>query len=78
MLMSSTPALSALALGLVLWVFVRRILSPDRDIPGPFLARFTLLWYLRQMTRGDFQYTNIRLHRDHGMCKDLRMNKTGC
>ncbi|RAH56334.1 cytochrome P450 [Aspergillus piperis CBS 112811] len=66
MLMSSTPALSALALGLVLWVFVRRALSTDRDIPGPFLARFTRLWYLRQMTRGDFQYTNIRLHRDHG------------
>ncbi|GKZ35603.1 hypothetical protein AbraIFM66950_006303 [Aspergillus brasiliensis] len=66
MVVSPTPALSALALGLFLWVFVRPALSSDRDIPGPFLARFTRLWYIRQMMRGDFQYTSIRLHRDHG------------
>ncbi|GCB25018.1 pisatin demethylase [Aspergillus awamori] len=66
MILPPIPTFSALALGLFLWVFVKRALSSDRDIPGPFLARFTRLWYLRQMTRGDFQYTNIRLHRDHG------------
>lgn len=78
MILAPIPTFSALALGLFLWVFVKRALSSDRDIPGPFLARFTRLWYLRQMTRGDFQYTNIRLHRDHGMCQDLEINKIDC
>ncbi|PYH93221.1 cytochrome P450 [Aspergillus ellipticus CBS 707.79] len=60
------PGVSAVVLGIFLIVVLRRGLSQDRDIPGPFLARFSRLWYMRQMIRGDFQYTNIRLHQDHG------------
>ncbi|OOF96477.1 hypothetical protein ASPCADRAFT_144945 [Aspergillus carbonarius ITEM 5010] len=65
MTLLTIPTLSAAALGLILAVFVRRALS-DRDIPGPVLARYTRLWYMWQMMKGDFQYTNIRLHQDHG------------
>jgi hypothetical protein len=36
------------------------------DIPGPFLARFTRLWFLRAILKGDFEKTNIELHRKHG------------
>ncbi|PWY74505.1 cytochrome P450 [Aspergillus sclerotioniger CBS 115572] len=59
------PTLSAVALCLFLAVFVRRAL-PGRDIPGPVMARYTRLWYIWQMIKGDFQYTNMKLHRDHG------------
>lgn len=45
---------------------VRVLLSPSRDVPGPFLARFTRLWYLREIHRGKFHETNIELHKKHG------------
>ncbi|EHA28202.1 hypothetical protein ASPNIDRAFT_132773, partial [Aspergillus niger ATCC 1015] len=32
-------------------------------IPGPLWSRLTNLWYLRQMVKGDFHNTNIKLHR---------------
>ena len=45
---------------------LRALLSPVRQIPGPFLARFTRLWYFRQVVRGDFDQVNIQLHRRYG------------
>jgi hypothetical protein len=36
------------------------------SLPGPALSRFTNLWYLWQMKRGDFHKTNIELHQQHG------------
>ncbi|KAJ5353128.1 cytochrome P450 pisatin demethylase [Penicillium brevicompactum] len=41
-------------------------ISPSFLIPGPILARFTNVWYLWQMKRGDFHHTNIRLHQENG------------
>ncbi|KAF4535861.1 Cytochrome P450 [Lasiodiplodia theobromae] len=46
--------------------FIRALFSPLRSVPGPFLARFTRLWYLWKVWRGDFQKTNIELHRKYG------------
>ncbi|KAF7536409.1 hypothetical protein G7054_g4544 [Neopestalotiopsis clavispora] len=40
-------------------------LSPLRSVPGPFLTRFTRLWLLRQLSRGQFEQTNIQLHRKY-------------
>jgi hypothetical protein len=40
--------------------------DPLRSVPGPFLARFTRLWYLRKVWRGDFEKTNIALHKKYG------------
>ncbi|RAL17642.1 cytochrome P450 [Aspergillus homomorphus CBS 101889] len=45
---------------------ITNLLASDRDIPGPFWARITKLWYLRQMIKGDFHETNIELHRKKG------------
>ncbi|KFY13167.1 hypothetical protein V492_03442 [Pseudogymnoascus sp. VKM F-4246] len=45
---------------------VRALLSPVRHIPGPFLARFTRLWYFCQVARGNFEQVNIQLHRKYG------------
>lgn len=36
------------------------------NIPGPWLAKHTKLWYLWQMYRGDFHQTNVKLHREYG------------
>lgn len=40
--------------------------DPLRDIPGPFWARFTRLWYLREVANGQFEKTNVALHKRYG------------
>jgi hypothetical protein len=64
------PALVSLAL-LVPFVAIvyriwRALATPLRDIPGPFAARFTRLWYLKNVWRGDFEKVNVRLHDRYG------------
>ncbi|ETI27659.1 hypothetical protein G647_00108 [Cladophialophora carrionii CBS 160.54] len=54
---------------LSLWLvhqFVVLLGDPLRSVPGPFLARFTRLWYLRKVWRGDFEKTNLALHKRYG------------
>lgn len=44
----------------------RAAVNPLRSIPGPFLARFSRLWYMAAIHKGDFEKQNIKLHREHG------------
>ncbi|KAI9925112.1 hypothetical protein ASPWEDRAFT_176383 [Aspergillus wentii DTO 134E9] len=53
-----------IALGVIL--AIRLLKTPNLSIPGPFIGRFTNLWYLWQMKRGDFHKTNIQLHERNG------------
>jgi len=57
--------------GLICFLFVIRTVikwmrDPLRDVPGPFFARFTRLWYLKQARSGEFERINIALHEKHG------------
>lgn len=61
--------LAASALVAALW---RTFFSRLASVPGPFLARFTDLWYAYRMYRGDFEKENLELHRKHGMLTHLR------
>ncbi|KAL2839393.1 cytochrome P450 [Aspergillus pseudoustus] len=45
---------------------IRALLHPLREVPGPLSARFTRLWYLRAVNKGDFEKTNINLHKAYG------------
>ncbi|KAG8628055.1 hypothetical protein KVT40_003928 [Elsinoe batatas] len=47
-------------------ILLRTYSSPLRRVPGPFLARFTKLWYLRNVWSGRFEKTNIALHKELG------------
>jgi len=38
-----------------------------RAVPGPVLAKFSRLWYLSNVYRGDFEKVNARLHQHYGM-----------
>lgn len=51
---------------LILRPLLRDITSPLRDIPGPFMARYTRLWKLYEIYKGSFEESNIKLHRIHG------------
>lgn len=66
-------ALNKILLGssLVVSLFVLRaifkaVVSPLRHVPGPFWARFSRTWYWRVVWRGDFEKTNIELHKKYG------------
>ena len=50
----------------ILYFIVSPFLSPLRSVPGPFLARFTKLWWLERLRRGHFDQENIELHREYG------------
>ncbi|EGP91812.1 unnamed protein product [Zymoseptoria tritici ST99CH_3D1] len=39
--------------------------SPVRDVPGPFAARFSKLWYVFAIWTGKAEQINIELHRKH-------------
>ncbi|KAJ4254004.1 hypothetical protein NW762_010407 [Fusarium torreyae] len=44
----------------------RGVFSPVRAVPGPFLARFTDLWYLWRLYQGHFEEENLELHNRFG------------
>ncbi|KAB5545499.1 cytochrome P450 oxidoreductase [Coniochaeta sp. 2T2.1] len=50
----------------VTYACLAALFSPLRKVPGPFLARFTKLWKLREIYRGHFEKTNIELHARYG------------
>jgi hypothetical protein len=49
--------------------------SPLKDIPGPFWARFTTLWYFRRVQKGGFEHDNISLHQKYGPVVRVAPNK---
>lgn len=53
------------AVYLLKWIF-EALYSPLRSIPGPFAARFSSLWYLKQASEAKFEKLNIDLHRKYG------------
>ena len=52
---------------LLLFLLLRPIFDPLRRVPGPFLARYTRLWLLKEVWRGTFPQTNIKLHKRYGV-----------
>ncbi|KAM3526846.1 hypothetical protein NHJ13051_003226 [Beauveria bassiana] len=53
-------------IGVVTIAIIRAVTSPLRSIPGPFLARFTRLWYFVRVANGKFDAENRALHRRYG------------
>lgn len=63
----STVSLAFIDLGTrVVYSLYRFVSDPFKDIPGPFPARFTHLWYLFAIYKGNFILTNINLHKKYG------------
>jgi cytochrome P450 len=44
----------------------KALADPLRHVPGPFLARFTRLWYVWEVYKGTVHLTSVRLHRKYG------------
>ncbi|KAI1861857.1 hypothetical protein JX265_009360 [Neoarthrinium moseri] len=65
---SDTPRLIFLASLIVTltWLLITQFNDPLRKYPGPFIARYTNLWRLYQVTRGDSHLRWEALHRKYG------------
>ncbi|KAH7381087.1 putative cytochrome P450 pisatin demethylase [Cadophora sp. MPI-SDFR-AT-0126] len=44
----------------------RSYTSTTRSVPGPWIARFTRLWYFNRVRNGSFHLDNVALHERHG------------
>ena len=62
----SVAALGGLTAGALVVALWRTFFSRLASVPGPFLARFTDLWYAYRLYRGYFERDNLELHRKHG------------
>ena len=51
---------------LAIYSLLTYLFDPLRDIPGPFFARFTRLWYLLELYKGAYELTDIELHKKYG------------
>lgn len=48
-----------------IYLLYQALFGPLKDIPGPFLARFTRLSFLRSIYSGQAHWEEIALHRKH-------------
>lgn len=58
--------LAALSLYAVSRTLYDAYATPLRDIPGPWLAKFTRFWLFRAINTRKYQHINIDLHRKYG------------
>ena len=63
---SPTTLFILLLVGTIVYGLQQYLFDPLRSIPGPFLARFSRLWYFLEIYKGSFEETNIELHRRYG------------
>ncbi|KFY32922.1 hypothetical protein V495_08597 [Pseudogymnoascus sp. VKM F-4514 (FW-929)] len=76
MVQLSVPLIPELWIGTYAFVFLaayvvcvvirRRYFSAISDIPGPFLASFSVLWEVWEVVAGHIEVTVIALHKKHG------------
>lgn len=50
----------------ILYLLSNRYKRGIRDIPGPTIAKYTRLWKLHSVWKGDHHITEIGLHRQYG------------
>ncbi|KAF1930890.1 pisatin demethylase [Didymella exigua CBS 183.55] len=63
-----------LVLGVVRYLY-RPLTSPLRNVPGPFLARFTRLWEIQAICKHETAALNIALHDKYGPVVRLAPNR---
>ena len=63
---SSTTLIVVFAVGILIYSVLQYAFDPLCSIPGPFLARFSRLWYFLEIYKGGFEEMNIELHRKYG------------
>jgi hypothetical protein len=57
---------SALLCLLISVVAKRRYFSSISDVPGPFVASFTILWQIYHAFKGHTELEMVKLHKEYG------------
>ncbi|KAF7555155.1 hypothetical protein G7Z17_g2388 [Cylindrodendrum hubeiense] len=61
------PVAGTVFLAVQLFIFIVHLIrSPLKSVPGPFLARFSDLWYFWAVRKGRFEQQNRELHQKYG------------
>jgi hypothetical protein len=50
----------------LLWLIYTSLISSLRKIPGPFLARISRVWEIKEAATGNLHETIMHLHQRHG------------
>jgi hypothetical protein len=69
---------SALVVYWAAWTIYARVLHPLSNIPGPWLASVSRLWYMIQVARGDMEKTQRQLHAKYGPLIRIAPNEVAC
>jgi hypothetical protein len=60
-------SISTIVLALTIaYATIQLTLDPLGHVPGPLVARFTTLWYARQVRSGKFHMKDVELHKIYG------------
>lgn len=69
--------LGVVVLGSFLFQILHELfLHPLRNVPGPFIAKFTDLWHLWRAWRGQFELDNVALHKKYGKLSFISISGT--
>jgi hypothetical protein len=66
------------AIYLLGWIFYTLTFHPLSRIPGPYLARFSRLWYLRKIWTEDVEKDERALHAKYGPLIRIAPNEISC
>jgi len=60
------------------WIIYAKTLHPLSNIPGPFLASVSRLWYVLQLRHGGMDVTQRKLHQKYGPLIRIAPNEVAC
>lgn len=67
------PVVSALG-----WIVYARTLHPLAGIPGPWLATWSRLWYMKKIWTEDVEIDERALHEKHGSLVRIAYDEVSC
>lgn len=60
------------------WIAYATLFHPLKNIPGPFVARFSRSWIVYHTLRGDMEHEQRRLHEIHGSLIRVAPDEVAC
>lgn len=72
-LLVALPVISILG-----WIIYARTIHPLASIPGPWLATWSRLWYMRKIWSEDVEVDERALHKEHGPLVRIADDEVSC
>lgn len=72
-LLAALPIVSVLG-----WIIYARTIHPLASVPGPWLATWSRLWYMRKIWSEDVEVDERALHKEHGPLVRIAYDEVSC